>query len=80
MLSGEMEIMVHGVMDDATERERLNKELTRLEKEIAVCEKKLGNPKFVDKAPPAVVAENRERLAEYQQNKEALLRNLAELE
>jgi len=77
---GEMVIFVHGVIDEAAERERLNKELKRVDKEIAVCEKKLGNPKFVDKAPAAVVAENRERLAEYQQNREALLKNLAELE
>ena len=76
---GEMVIFVHDVIDEAAERERLNKELARVGKEIVVCEKKLGNPKFVDRAPAEVVEENRERLAEYQQSKEALLKNLEEL-
>ena len=76
---GEMVIFVHDVIDNAAERERLNKELKRVEKEISVCQKKLGNPKFMDRAPAAVVAENKDRLADYQQSRDALLQNLKEL-
>ncbi|MBW2734089.1 MAG: valine--tRNA ligase [Deltaproteobacteria bacterium] len=76
---GDLEIFVHGVIDEAAESERLEKELARVKKEVFACEKKLGNAKFVDRAPEAVVAEQRERLARYQGNLEALERTLGEL-
>ncbi len=76
---GEMVIFVHGVIDEEAERARLNKELQKVEKEITVCEKKLGNPKFVDKAPAHVVQEQRDRLQSYQQSREAIMENLKEL-
>jgi valyl-tRNA synthetase len=43
-------------IDVAAERNRLVKELGAAQKELAQCEQKLGNPKFVDKAPADVVA------------------------
>jgi valyl-tRNA synthetase len=46
------------------ERERLEKELTKIAGEITGAEKRLGNEAFLAKAPPEVVAGNRERLAE----------------
>ncbi len=61
---GEVEIHVDGVFDPAEERARLEKDLARLERMAARSERKLGNPGFVDKAPPRVVETERERLAE----------------
>jgi len=48
------------------EKTRLAKEIDRIAGDIGKFEKKLGNASFVDKAPPEVVAEQRERLAEAQ--------------
>ena len=49
------------VIDLAQERQRLAKELKRLESAIASIEAKLANQGFVAKAPPEVVEEQRER-------------------
>src|SRR5213080_3547019 len=48
--------------DRAGERQRLDKEITRIEVEIRAAEEKLGNKSFVDRAPAAVVEEHRQRL------------------
>ena len=49
-------------VDLGAERERLDKEIARLENEIRKAEGKLGNAGFVERAPPAVVAQEKERL------------------
>jgi len=77
---GKMQVFVHDVIDDAAERARLEKDLARVDKEIGACEKKLGNEHFVSKAPGAVVAEQKQRLADYQASREAILSNMKELE
>ena len=57
-----------------------SEKLAKVEKEVAACERKLGDPRFVDRAPTAVVAEQRERLLEYQRQRDAHRASLAELE
>jgi valyl-tRNA synthetase len=42
-------------VDIAAERERLSKEIARLEKMLAAADKQLGNPGFLSKAPSPVV-------------------------
>ncbi|HTJ65778.1 MAG TPA: valine--tRNA ligase [Alphaproteobacteria bacterium] len=54
-----------GAIDFAVESARLNKELKRLEGEIDRIDKKLGNEQFVARAPEEVIAEQREKRAEY---------------
>jgi valyl-tRNA synthetase len=63
---GDIQVLVHDVIDDALERDRLRKALAKVDKEIAGLEKRLGNPGFTDRAPPDVVVEVRGRLAEQQ--------------
>jgi valyl-tRNA synthetase len=52
-----------GSIDVAAERARLAKDLAAAEKEVAQCRGKLGNAAFVEKAPAAVVAKIKDRLA-----------------
>ncbi|MBC7623846.1 MAG: valine--tRNA ligase, partial [Aeromicrobium sp.] len=65
--AGGARIMLKVEIDVAAERERLAKEITKLEAEIGRAETKLSNPAFADKAPPTVVAQERERLAGFKQ-------------
>jgi len=48
--------------DKARERERLDKEIAKMENELRSAENKLKNQSFVDRAPAAVVDEYRKRL------------------
>jgi valyl-tRNA synthetase len=61
---GELHLLVAGG-DKSAERDRLDKEIARLENELRVVEGKLANASFVDKAPPAVVQEHRQRKADF---------------
>jgi valyl-tRNA synthetase len=58
---GQVFLSLEGVIDLAAERERLQKEISKLEAEIATVRKKLANASFVERAPVAVVEEHRQR-------------------
>ena len=56
-----VELDTSGAIDVAAERARLGRDLAAARKELDVADKKLGNPKFVEKAPAAIVDGIRER-------------------
>ena len=61
-----LRIPLAGLVDVAEELARLNKLLAREQKGLSSTEAKLNNPSFVDNAPDAVVAKERERLHAHQ--------------
>ncbi|WP_428622135.1 valine--tRNA ligase [Sedimenticola sp.] len=65
-LVGGMKLLIPmaGLIDKEAELARLNKEIGKLKENIARIEGKLNNPKFVDKAPEAVVQKERDKLAD----------------
>jgi valyl-tRNA synthetase len=54
-----------GLIDFGAEKQRIAKEIARIEGEIRKCEGKLGNQNFVANAPPEVVTQERERIARF---------------
>ncbi|MBI2295236.1 MAG: valine--tRNA ligase [Betaproteobacteria bacterium] len=77
---GEYRLMLKVDVDVATERERLDKERLRLEAEIAKARGKLGNPSFVERAPPLIVAQEKERLSRFTATLEKINEQLQKLE
>ena len=61
------------------ERSRITKELEKITKEIVKSHAKLGNASFVDRAPAAVVDQERARLTEWEGKKAQLESMLAAL-
>ena len=76
---GEARIMLHKEVDPAAEAERIAKEIARIQGEIAAFRKKLENASFVERAPAAVVAQERARLAEREQTLDRLQDQLKKL-
>jgi valyl-tRNA synthetase len=62
---GKTRICLFMQVDVAAEKLRLGKEVSRLEGEIAKAQVKLGNEAFVAKAPPAVIEQERKRVADF---------------
>ncbi|MBT2143374.1 MULTISPECIES: valine--tRNA ligase [unclassified Rhodanobacter] len=58
-------IPLAGLIDLGAEKARLAKEIARIEVEIRKCEGKLGNASFVANAPTEVVAQERQRIADW---------------
>ena len=61
-----------GVVDFAAEKERLQKEIAALDKNLEGYARKLGNPSFLERAPAAVVEEEKRRQSEALENKAKL--------
>lgn len=76
---GDFKLMLKVEIDVAAERARLTKEIERLEVQVKQCEAKLGNERFVARAPAEVVATEKERLANFTSLLEKQREQLAKL-
>lgn len=63
---GNLELLIpmEGLIDTEAEIQRLKKEILKIEKEIKRAESKLSDAAFVKKAPPKILAQERQRLAD----------------
>jgi valyl-tRNA synthetase len=78
---GELTLLVplEGLVDLSAERSRLDKEIKRVEGEIAKCNGKLASETFVQNAPAAVVEQERKRLVDWNVQLEGLAAQRAKL-
>jgi valyl-tRNA synthetase len=80
-LVGELTLLVPmaGLIDAQAEIERVNKRLAKTAQELEKARKKLANDNFVRNAPAEVVAQERERIAEFERTLAGLEAQLARL-
>ena len=72
-------IPLQDIIDKDSEIKRLEKEIDKLDKDITICQSRLDNPGYVNKAPKAVVDKERERVKEMQEKREKARKSLDEL-
>ena len=73
-------VPMEGLIDVVAEAARLGKQRERVLADLARSQGKLGNEKFVNNAPATVVTQERERVAEFEQQLAQLDEQLARLE
>ena len=81
-LLGNMRIHVPmaGLVDVESERTRIGKQLNKASQDLEKAKAKLSNENFVSNAPPAVVTQERERVAEFEQQIQNLEEQFQRLE
>jgi valyl-tRNA synthetase len=75
----QLHIPLAGIVDRQAEQERIRKDLTRLDKQLANVQGKLANPSFRERADPDVVREAETQLGALGAQRDKLERILAEL-
>ena len=78
---GELSLLVPmaGLIEPASELQRLDKRLQKIEQELGKSRGKLTNHSFVNSAPADVVEQERVRLAERESERAALLRHIGQV-
>ena len=79
-LVGEARLMLKIGIDVATERQRIDREIARVESELRKAEARLGSTSCVERAPAAVVEQERGRSAAFGATLERLREQRARLD
>ena len=81
-ISGDLEVVlpIEGLVDIASLRLRLEKDLDKANNDIMTLSKRLKNPNFSQKAPPAIVEECKLKLIEAQTQSDLARKRILELE
>jgi valyl-tRNA synthetase len=78
-IAGELRLMLKIEINIGEERARLEKEIARIEGETSKAQNKLANASFIQRAPAAVVQQEKERLASFEATLEKLEEQLRKL-
>ncbi len=73
-------VPMKGLIDVEAERARLDKQVSKVEADLARSEGKLGNEKFVNNAPADVVSQERQRVTEFKKTLVQLAEQLQKLD
>jgi valyl-tRNA synthetase len=80
-LVGELTLLMPmaGLIEPASELQRLEKRVQKIEQELARARGKLANDHFVQNAPPDVVAQERQRLTDFERTRHGLARHIEQV-
>jgi valyl-tRNA synthetase len=80
-VAGDVEILLPfaGMIDVVEEQKRLQKEIAKIEKDVALFSKKLSNESFLAKAPADVLEKDRAKLLESRDKLQILQESLTKL-
>jgi valyl-tRNA synthetase len=76
----QVHVLLKGLLNIQEERKRLLKDIEKIEKDLEVCNRKLGNEGFLKKAPSNIIEEVRQKAEVMSQKREKLGSNLALLD
>lgn len=76
---GMVYISLAGLIDFSDEIARIEKEIIKVQKDFDLCDKKLSNPNFLEKANPEVIEKEKIKHIELKENLEHLLTRLKEI-
>jgi valyl-tRNA synthetase len=74
--AAEVYVALEGIVDLAAERQRLEKEIRRVEESIGFVRAKLGRPEFTERAPAEIVDKEREKLTQQEAVRDKLVASL----
>jgi valyl-tRNA synthetase len=72
-------VPLEGLIDNTKEKERMERQLQKIDKDLVAIDKKLGNAGFIERAPADVVQKERERRDELSRARQQLAAALTKL-
>jgi len=72
----QIHVLLKGLLDFEEEKKRINKEIMKLEKDLGLSNRKLANADFLEKAPPNIIEQVREKVKTLTEKVQKLQQNL----